>query len=115
MQIGSGNDGLSSAQCVGQRAGNDLSLVFVRRYVNVGSSDQFNQLLWAHETISKDDAGLNSEVAGQVLQVQPVFLTLAPQDVWMGDAGNHVDDIAVARQDARQSLNDIFYAFVRRQ
>jgi hypothetical protein len=42
------------------------------------------------------------------------MVTLAAQDVRMGDTGNHVDDIAVARQDNRQRLNNILNTLVRR-
>ena len=33
----------------------------------------------------------------------------------MGDAGNHINDIAVAGQDVRQGLDDVFDALVWRE
>ena len=112
MQIGSGNDCFSGAQRIRQGPGNDLSFVFVGSDVNVCCTDQFNQLLRADETIPKDHTGLNPDIFRQFLQIQPVFIPLLSQDVWVGDAGNHVNGIAVTRQDAREGLDYVFYSLV---
>src|SRR5258708_28034908 len=112
MQVGSGDDCFSSAQGICQRPGNDLSFVFVRSDVNVCCADQFYELLSADETIPKDHAGLNPEISRQFLQVQPILVALLPQDMWVGDAGNHINGIPVTWQDAWQSLDYIFDALV---
>ena len=73
-----------------------MSFVFVGRDVNICRADQFNQLLRSLEPVSEDHAVLNSEIAGQLLQVQPIFLAFVTEYMGMGDTGNHVNNIAVA-------------------
>src|ERR1700730_4987506 len=113
MQIRGGYDRFSGAQGVSERTGNDLSLVSVRSDVDVGCPDQLDQFLRAYETVSKNDVGLNSEFFRQALQGLPIFIAVAAQDMRMSDSGNHVNNIAVAREDARQSVYNVFYALVR--
>ena len=62
------------------------------------------KLLRTHEAIPKDHAGFHSQILREFLQRLPVFFALIPQDMRMGDAGNHVHDIAVTRQDTREEL-----------
>src|SRR6202011_5087454 len=82
---------------------------------NVRRADQFNHLLGTYKTIAKDHVGFNSKIVRQLLQVNAVFVTLAPQDMRVSCASNHVNNIAVARQNVWQSLDDIFYALIGRE
>src|SRR5579859_4238451 len=115
MQVGSRNDGFASAQSIRKRSGNHLLFVLVRRDVNVRRADQFNHLPWTHETIAENYIGLYAEIAGQLLQIVPVLVSFTPQNVRMSYAGNHVDNIVMAREDFRKSLDDIFNALIRRK
>src|SRR5258705_11847840 len=112
MQVGSGDDRFPGAQGIRQSPGHDLALMFVGRDVNVCRTDQFHELLRADETIPKDHTVLNPEISRQFLEVQPILVALVPQDMRVGYAGNHVNGITVTRQDARQSLDYIFYTLV---
>ena len=67
MQIRRGNDGFPRAQRVGERAGNHLAFVFIGRDIDVGTADQFHQLLRTHETVSKYDATFYSNILRQFL------------------------------------------------
>src|ERR1700731_2901501 len=115
VQIRRRNDGFAGAQGIGKRAGNDLSLMLVRCDVNVRRADQFNQVFRALETVAKDHIGFNAEIFCQGLQVQPVFLTFAPQDMRVSYTGNHVYNIHVTRQDFWQGFYDIFYSLIGRE
>ena len=95
MQVRRRNDCLAGAQCVRERAGNDLGLVLVRRDVNVRRADQFNHLVRAHEAIPEDYIGLNPQIGGELLQVSAVLVTFTPQNMRMSRSGHHVNDIAV--------------------
>src|ERR1700675_633220 len=115
MQIGRGNDGFARAEGIGKSAGNHLSLVFIGRDVNVSRADYLHQLFRALEPVAKNYVGLDSQVFGEVLQRSPVLVTVAPQDMRVGYAGDHVDDVFVARQDFGQGLDDVFYDLVGRE
>ena len=67
VEVGRGNDRFSSAQGVRQGAGNHLSLVFVRRDVNIRSANQFDQFRGTHEAVPENYVVLNSEVSRQLL------------------------------------------------
>src|SRR5208283_2586335 len=112
MEIGSGDDCLSSAQRVRQSAGNNLALMFVWRDINIGCPDQFNQFSRANESVAKDYVVFDAQFLRQILQVGAVPITFTPQDVRMGHSGDHVNDIAVVSQNLWQGLDYVFDAFI---
>src|SRR6202022_453230 len=114
-EIGVRKDRFSGAEGIRKGARHNLRLMFVGCDVNVSCADQFNHLLGTHETVAKDHIAFDSEIVRQLLQVNTVFVALTPQDMRVSGAGNHVNDIAVTRQDFWESLNDVFYALIRRE
>ena len=48
-------------------------------------------------------------------KIVPVFVAFPPQYVRMRYAGNHVDHVAVARQNLRQRFDYVFHSLIRRQ
>ena len=75
-----------------------MSLVLIGGDVNVRGADEFDQFLRTDEAIAKDDVVFHAKIFREFLQVVPVFVALMPEDVRVGDTGNHVHHIGVPRR-----------------
>jgi len=75
------------AQGVRESAGNYLTLMFVRRDVNVGRADQFHKFLWADEAVAENYVGLDAQVFRELLQRRSVLVALPAEDMRVGYAG----------------------------
>ena len=112
VPIGSRNDRFACTQCIGQRSGNHLRFVPVRRDVNVGGTNELDHLFRADEAVVEDHLRFDSHVLGQSLQTGSILVPLATEDVRMGRACNDVGHILVFRQNLGQCLNYVFDSLV---
>src|ERR1700677_2277262 len=115
MPIGSRDDRLPRAQCIGKRAGNNLRFMPVRSDVNVRGADEFDHLLGTDEAVVEDHLRFHSDFLRQGLQTGSVRVPLPTQNVRMGRTRDDVSDILVFGQYLRQRLNYVFDSLVWRQ
>ncbi len=112
VPIGSRNDRFACTQCIGQRSGNHLRFMPVRRDVNVGCTNELDHLFRADEAIVEYHLRFHSHVLGQSLQTGSILVPLAAEDVRMGRACDDVGHILVFGQNLRQCLNYVFDSLV---
>ena len=99
------DDGAAGGDREGQRAGGDLLAAAVRRDEHVGRREQVRDLLDREEPVVELDVVAEAELEHAPLEHQPVPLALAPRDVGVGAAGDHVGDLRVSLDDRGQSLD----------
>src|SRR5579863_594570 len=83
--------------------------------INIGRAYELDHFPRADETVVEDHPGLHSHFLGQGLQVCPILLALTTENMGVGGARRHVDNIFVLRQNVRQCPNDVFDSLVRRE
>ena len=115
VPVGNGDDGFPRAHGKSQGPRYRLRHVTVRRDVNVGRPDQRGHLLRTEEPVVEYYFSLDSQFPGQGLQLIPVSVAFASSDMRVGGSCDHVDNVAVAGEDARQGANHALESLVRRQ
>ena len=87
----------------------------VRSDINVRRTDEFNHFFRTNEAVVEDHLRLHSDFLRQSLQIRAIVIAFTAENVRMGSACDHVDDILVLRQDVRQCLNNVFNSLIRRE
>ena len=115
MPVRRGDDCLACTKRDGQGAGDNLRLLPIGRDVNIGRAHVLHKFFGAHKAIVQNQMGRNTKLRGQRLQLFAVALAFAPADMGMGDSGDDIDHIGMARQNRRQRPNDVFNSLVWRE
>ena len=99
VPVGRRDDCTSGRKRKGERARRALLTVHVRRHEDVGGREQIGELVDCQEAIVELDVVAEAEVENAPLEHQPVLLALAPGDLRVGAAGDHVEHLGMARDD----------------
>ncbi len=98
MPVRRGNNRLTGAKRIGQRARGDLRFVQVRSDIKVGGADELLQIFKIDELIVKDDVLFQFVFFGEHFQAEPIGFAMLEQFIRMGGAQDNVNNIGKLRQ-----------------
>jgi len=75
---------LTTAQGICECAGDNLLLIQIRCYVNVGRSEKFTEFLQLNKTVVKNHMVVYANIPCPALQRQTIPLTIISLYIWMG-------------------------------
>ena len=108
-----GDDALAATKCIGQGPRGDLRGVEIRRDVDVGHADEFEQFVDLDEAVVEAYVGLDTQGLGQPLQADPVTLTLLSDQVGMGRPEHDVNEVGKFLEDRRHRAEHVLDPLVR--
>ena len=115
VPIGGRNDRNPQSRCVGQGAGRDLGRIQIRREVDVGRLQIFNEPRRVGVFVDQPQVALDPQFAGQLDKTLPVAFAFFGDEMRMGGAQDGVDDVRSLLDDSGQRSNDVLQPLVGRE
>ena len=114
MPVRRRDDRAAGGDAEAERTGGDLLELAVRRYKNVGRSEQVTDLLDREEAIVELDVIFEAEIHDGVFERQAVPLAFTLRHIRVRPAGDDVEHLRVGLDDRRQRFDDGLEALARR-